>query len=149
PLHQPEEGTLIWPVGAKGGRARAWRPDVTCRRRFGSCLSPIDRGASSAGRSAVAETWLRNTAGTRAPERIAVGQLIVLKRSQQADRFQVASCLTGRVGQGVPLMARGAELNHTARCRPESHRRHASRLWCPVVLRRLQMLPAARTRLPS
>jgi hypothetical protein len=24
PLHQPEEGTLIWQVGAKGGRARAY-----------------------------------------------------------------------------------------------------------------------------
>lgn len=103
---------------------------VACRRLTG--------GASSAGRSAVAETWLPNTAstpGTRA------------HRRRPADRAQafpagrplpVALCLTGRVGRGVPLMARGAELNHTARCQPESHRRHAYRLWRPVVLRRLQ-----------
>jgi len=134
--------------GANG--CTTWHPNVTCRRRFDSCLSPIDQEASSAGRSAVAETWLRNTASTPAPERIALGQLIVLKRSQRAGRrFQVALCLTGRVGQGVPLVARGAELNRTARCQPESHRRHVYRLWRPVVLRRLQTLPAARTRLPS
>jgi hypothetical protein len=57
---------------------------VTCRRRFDSCVLPIDQGASSAGRSAVAETWLRIPPAPPAPERIAGregGQLIVLKRS--------------------------------------------------------------------
>jgi hypothetical protein len=48
--------------GANG--CTTWHPNVTCRRRFDSCVSPIDQGASSAGRSAVAETWLRNTAST-------------------------------------------------------------------------------------
>jgi hypothetical protein len=37
--------------------------------------------------------------------------LIVLKRSQPAERrFQVALCVTGRVGQAVPLMGGGAEI---------------------------------------
>jgi hypothetical protein len=115
--------------GANG--CTTWHPNVTCRRRFDSCVLPIDQGASSAGRSAVAEPGDGIPPAPPAPERIAVGQLIVLKRSQRAERrFHVALCLTGRAGQGVPLMAGGAALNHRARCQPESHR-HASRLLAP------------------
>jgi hypothetical protein len=89
-----------------------------------SARAPIDQGASSAGRSAVAEIWLRNTAstpGTRAHRRRPTDRSQAFQRAERC--FQVALCLTGRAGQGVPLMAGGAELNHPARCQPEAHRR--------------------------
>jgi hypothetical protein len=108
-------------------------------------LSFVPQGR--AGRSAVAETWLRNiasTPGTRAHRRRPADRAQAFPAGRTALPNGLVS--DGRVGQGVPLMAGGAESDRTARCQPESHRRHASRLWRPVVLRRLQRLPAARIR---
>jgi len=100
-------------------RLRYWHPNVTCRRRFGSCWSPIDQEASSAGRSAVAETWLRITAGTPGAR---------AHRRRPADRAQAfpagrTALPSGLVPDG-PRRPRSAVdgsrrgMNHTARCQP-------------------------------